>query len=484
MNIGEYSKYDGLGLAGLVRSKSVSPKELAQTALTAIDAINPKINAVVAKIPDWEEAFDKQPTDGPFYGVPFLIKDLFIRAKGVPSDMGCEMVRGGFVAPFDSDLMARFRQAGLNTLGRTNTPELGYNSTTEPVSGGATLNPWDTRRSPGGSSGGSAAAVAAGVVPMAHGTDGGGSMRIPAANCGIIGLKTTRGRISVGPYFGNPLAGMAVESVLTKSVRDLAAILDAVEGPGTGDRFMIGRPARPYKDEIAAKPRKLRIAFHAEGGLHAKADPECVAALERTAKLSESLGHHVERAVPQFDEALFHASNMRYWFSFAASGTAALGAFTGRKPSLENLEACNFKTYQRGLELSAMDMEEADDWMNTVCRQVAPFFTKYDVLLTPVMAAPPLKLGVLNSNDPNLSAEEFYREIFKHAPFTALFNMTGQPAISLPLAESESGLPIGMQFVAPYGDEATLLALASELEAARAFGRNLPKVHASKAAVA
>jgi amidase len=314
---------------------------------------------------------------------------------------------------------------------------------------------------------------------MAHGTDGGGSIRIPAANCGLIGLKTTRGRLPYGPYFGSPLAGMVVESVITRTVRDCAAILDATEGPGVGDPYEIARPERPYLAEIAAKPRELRIGFHSNGGLHGKIDPECVSAVEKIAALCSALGHHVEPAVPQYDENMFHAANMRHWMTFSASGITALGAFTGRTPSPEYLEHCNWKTYERGSQFSAMEMGEADDWMNTVCRQVAPFFQKYDLLLTPVLAAPPLPLGLINSDNRQLDAEGFYAQLFAHAPFTAIFNMTGQPAISLPLATSGTGLPIGLQFVARYGDEATLLMLAVQLEQAQPWHDKLPPMHVS-----
>ena len=270
MRLDEYAAHDGLGLAALVRRGEVSAAELAALAQSAIEALNPQLNAVIGRVDARPPAGD---ATAPFHGVPFLIKDLVLHAQGVPCDMGSRLLAGAFTAPHDTELMARFRAAGLVTLGRTNTPELGFNATTEPLLYGATRNPWDPSRSAGGSSGGSSAAVAAGIVPLAHANDGGGSIRIPAAQCGLVGLKPTRGRTPVGPETGMPLHDMGIEHAVTRTLRDCAALLDAVEGPASGDRFAIARPARPYAEEVRrAPPRRLRIAFHADGGAHAVAD--------------------------------------------------------------------------------------------------------------------------------------------------------------------------------------------------------------------
>ncbi|MGE0554117.1 MAG: amidase [Gemmatimonadales bacterium] len=477
MNLVEYARNDALGLAQLVRERQVTPKELATLALQAIERLNPELNAVIAPIDDWEARFASQPTDGPFHGVPFLIKDLVLHLKGVPCDMGSRLVKGHFVSPHDTDLAGRFLRAGLVPLGRTNTPEMGFNANTEPVVYGSTRNPWDPTRSAGGSSGGSAVAVAAGMVPIAHANDGGGSIRIPAANCGLVGLKPTRGRTPVGPEFGEPLHGMGIEHVVSRSVRDTAAMLDAVEGPGIGDRFEIPRPERPYLDEVSREPRGLKIAISNKGMMSAVVDPECQRAIDDAGTLCESLGHHVELASPEYDESLFHQANFVYWCGFLAGGVAMASQVMGLSPSPDNLEAGTWACFQQGASLKLLDLEVADALTNLVCRAVAPFFERYDVLITPVLAAPPLPLGVLDQNDPSRDAKQFYDFVFGHAPFTALYNMTGQPAISLPLHQTAGGLPVGVQFVSRFGAEATLLRLAGQLERAAPWASRRPAVH-------
>ena len=474
MKFSEYAGYDGLGLAELVRSRQVTPAELAATALAAIDTLNPALNAVIGPIPDWEARLSAQPTGGAFYGVPFLIKDLVLHLAGVSCDMGSRMVKGRFVSPIDTDLAVRFKASGVNALGRTNTPEMGFNCTTEPVLYGPTRNPWDRSRSTGGSSGGSAAAVAAGMVPIAHANDGGGSIRIPAANCGLVGLKPTRGRTPVGPEFGEPLHGMGIEHVVTRTVRDCAAMLDQVEGPGVGDRFVIPRPTRPYLAEVTTPPRRLRIAVSSKGLMNARLDPAVADGLARTARLCESLGHGVEEASPTFEEEQFHAANFVYWCGFLALGVVGFSQQAGIEPSEANLEAATLACYRHGASLKLLDLEMADYLANLVCRSIAAFYTRYDLLLTPVLAGPPLPLGVLDQNDPSRDARGWYDFVFQHAPFTALSNLTGQPAISLPLHRTPEGLPIGMQFTAPFGDEATLFQLAGQLEQAAPWPRVAP----------
>ncbi len=480
MNLREYANYDALGLAELVRTKQITARELADLARAAIDLINPSINAIIAPIADWERRVAASATGGAFAGVPFVVKDLVMHLQGVPCDMGSRLVKGAFISPHDTDLASRFLKAGVVPLARTNTPELGFNASTEPVLYGPTRNPWDPTRSSGGSSGGSAAAVAAGIVPIAHANDGGGSIRIPAANCGLVGLKPTRGRTPVGPEFGEPLHGMGIEFAVTRTVRDAAAMLDLVEGPSLGDRFVIARPARPYAEEARTAPGKLRIAVATQSMMGTPLDPEVRAGVEQAAKLCESLGHRVEEATPPFDETMFHQANFVYWCGFLAGGIAGASQMLGLKPSRDNLEAATWACYEQGAGFTLLDVEMADTLTNMICRGIAPFFEQHDVLLTPVMANPPLPLGVLNQNQAGQTAKGWYDHVFAHAGFTAIYNMTGQPAISLPLHQTKSGLPVGVQFVSKYGDEAGLFRLAAQLEQAAPWKDRRPVIHAGR----
>jgi amidase len=441
--------------------------------------VNPQLNAVIATVPNWESQLDQQRSKGAFFGVPFLIKDLMLQAKGVPCEFGSRLFRGAYVAFQDTELMSRFRKAGVVTWGRTNTPELGFAPVTEPILYGPTRNPWDTTRSPGGSSGGSAAAVAAGIVPIAHGNDGGGSIRMPAASCGLVGLKPTRGRTPVGPFAGDPLHGLAIEHIISRSVRDSAAMLDAVEGPGIGDRFVIPRPRRSYLEEVSAAPRRLRIAVSTDSRKFGNVDSECAEAAREAARLCASLGHDVEEARPDFDDEVLHNVSVIYGCSSLAGSIPRFAHAVGRHPSPDNLEATVWTAFQHGLTLKAIDIELADFRTNLITRSVARFFTRFDVLVTPTLRSPPLKLGTLNANNPDMTAAGWIEACLSVAAFTALYNMTGQPAISLPLAESADGLPIGVQFAAPYGDEATLFNLAGQLEMASPWSHRQPRVHVS-----
>ncbi len=474
MNLDEYARYDGMGLAELVRTRQISSAELVEVAQRAIDAVNPELNAVIGRI---EPVPASASSEAPFAGLPFLIKDLVLHAEGVRCDMGSRLINETFVSPHDTELMRRFRAAGVVTLGRTNTPEMGFSLTTEPVLYGPTRNPWDTGRSPGGSSGGSSAAVAAGIVPIAHANDGGGSIRIPAAFCGVVGLKPTRGRTPTGPEFGQPLHGLGIEHVVTRTVRDCAAMLDAVQGPGVGDPFIIPPPARRYVDEVGAPVGKLRVAVSSAGMMGVQPDGEMRDAVMRVARQLETLGHDVTEASPRFDEGLFHKANLIYWCGFLAAGIAGVSQINGRTPSLDTLEATTLACFRHGSELKLLDVEMADALTNMVCRSVAPFFNEYDVLLTPTITGPALPLGHIRGNDPSLDAQGWYDHLFEHAPYTALYNMTGQPAISLPLQENAEGLPLGIQFVARFGAEDILLRLAAQLEEAMPWTGRRPKVH-------
>jgi len=479
----EYARCDALQLAGLIRRGEVRAEEAVGCALAAIAQLNPSINAVIGQLDPEQVArqITALPAGAPFAGVPFLIKDLVLHAAGVRCDMGSRLVQGAFTPAVDSDLMARFRASGVITLGRTNTPEFGFNASTEPVLYGATRNPWNPAYSPGGSSGGSAAAVAAGLVPVAHANDGGGSIRIPASMCGVVGLKPSRGRNPTGPDYADPLHGLGIEHIVSRSVRDTAAMLDAVEGPGVGDRYEIPRPARPYLQEIATPPPRLRIAFSAGVDGHSEpADAECVRALEAVARTCRELGHQVQEGRPEYDADAFHRANMLIWASFCAAGVAGAAQVFGRQPSPQNLETSLWANYQYGLSLKALDLEWADAVMNQVCRSVAPFFQRYDILLTPTIGVTPYRIGSLDANAPGLDAQAWYDQLFRHLPYTALFNMTGQPAISLPLAQSAAGLPIGIQAVGRYGDEAGVLKLAAQLEQALPWAARQPALRAGR----
>ena len=474
MTLDEYSSHDALGLSQLVRRREVSPREIAQTALAAIAAVNPKINAVVETFP---ERAASATGSGPLGGVPFLRKDILIQEEGGLTEFGSRLA-AGLRMPNTSELALRYRRAGLVTLGRTTTPELAFNATTETVKDGATRNPWDLNRSSGGSSGGAAAIVATGAVPAAHGNDGGGSIRIPAACCGLVGLKPTRGRVSLGPDHGTVLLGLVVEHALTRTVRDSAAILDATQGAAPGDPYVIEPPARPFLEEVGAPTGRLRIAYTKKPWTGVDVDPEVAAAVDRTANLCSDLGHYVVEAGPSIDAEPFGLATQNIWCGFLALGIKGLSAATGREPGPDTLEASSLACLEYGKSLTAVDLYFADDVMNRVSRDVAKFFSSYDVLLTPTIAQRTLAIGdaLLDSNASGLTAEKWVRQIFTYAPFTSLFNTTGQPAISLPLERDSAGLPIGMQFVARYGDEALLFRLAASLEEARQWKERRPAI--------
>jgi len=414
---------------------------------------------------------------GPFTGVPFLVKDLVVHAAGIPSDSGSRLLQN-VVFPYDTELMSRFKKAGLVTLGRANTPEFGLNVTTEPVLHGPSRNPWDTSKIAGGSSGGSAAAVAARIVPWAHANDGGGSIRIPASCCGLVGVKPSRGRVSLGPDFGEAVLGFAIEHVVTRTVRDSAAMLDAVQGAAVGDPYVIAPPARPYLEEVSTPPGKLKIAFTTTGWDGTKAAPDCVKAVEDTARLLESLGHKLTEAAPKVDYAALLAACLPAWTGWVASAVEGARLLLGRTPTQENLEATSWACYQHGLKhVSGLDVLSSLAVFNQVSRGVGAFMQDYDVLLCPTLCAPPVDLGVYNANDPSLDAKGWIDKLFHGlALFTGLFNTTGQPAVSLPLHQTAAGLPVGVHFAGRFGDEATLFRLAGQLEQARPWIQRTPKV--------
>ncbi len=467
-----YEDHDALGLAALIAGGEVSADAVLSAALSRVEARNPALNAVIHRMDDAaRQAVAAGLPAGPFTGVPYLIKDLFVLCAGQPTRSGSRLFEG-YIADHDSTLIARLRAAGLVLIGKTNTPEFGLNGATEPALFGPTRNPWDTARSAGGSSGGSTAAVAAGIVPAAHATDGGGSIRIPASCCGLFGLKPSRGRTPYGPDAGEGLGGFSTGHAATRSVRDSAALLDAIIGPAPGDPYAAPPPPRPFRDEVGADPGKLRIAVStaAPGGGPVAAD--CVAAVADAAALCADLGHRVEEAAPDFDaDALVWA-----WRVVAAANTRNLvdGRLRalGRDLRADDVEPITALWIEEAEQYTSADYNRAITTAHLIGRAFGAFFTDYDLLLTPTLAQPPLPLGTLDMQGGDL--DRFVADLFAFIPFTAQGNAAGIPAMSVPLHWTEGGLPVGVQFAAPYGDEATLFRLAAQLEAARPWWHRRP----------
>jgi amidase len=468
----EYERYDGLGLAALVKARQVSAAELLNAAMERAEQRNPATNAIVNRMYDQAQAAIAAglPT-GPFTGVPYLLKDLGPLYAGTVTTFGCGIFRN-FVADHDSEIVVRMKRAGLVIFGKTHSPEFGLSTSSESRLFGATHNPWNPGYSAGGSSGGSAAAIAAGILPMAHGTDGGGSIRIPASCCGLFGLKPTRARTPFGPDFGERWSGLASAHAITRSVRDSAALLDATAGPDVGDPYWAPPPTRPYLAEVGADPGRLRIAFTTKAWNAHAVDPECVAAVAEAAKLCESLGHHVEEASPAVDEA----ARAKAVGIIVTSQTRAVlqraEAILGRPVTQEDVEIITWGYAEFGRQFSGSDYAGAIDVLHRTGRVVGRFFTAHDILLTPTMCTPPHKLGVISMMRTDVDA---YRAVlFGDIAFTSLSNASGNPAMSVPLHWSTDGLPVGVQFVAPFGDEATLFRLAAQLESAQPWENRRP----------
>ncbi len=468
----ELAGLDATAQAELVRRNEVQPIELVEAAIERIERLNPKLHAVITPMVDQARAIAREPLpDGPFRGVPFLLKDLLATYAGVRMAAGSAFL-WGFVPDHDSELVARLKRAGLIVVGKTNTPELGLLPTTEPQAFGPTRNPWNLERTTGGSSGGSAAAVAAGMVAMAHANDGGGSIRIPASCCGIFGLKPTRGRTSLGPDFGEIMGGLVVEHAVTRSVRDSAALLDAVAGPAPGDPYWAVPPARPFLQEVGADAGQLRIAFTLRAFTAASIHADCVAAVRDAVELCSKLGHHVEEAAPDVNGALFEESFMTVWAAGCASFIDGLARLTGKKPAEGQFEPLTWALYQMGRQVTASTYLQAVMALEGLSRNVGRFMVEHDVWLTPTLAEPPVRLGTFHPS-PGHPLEGLYRAA-AFCPFTPIANMTGQPAMSVPLWWNADGLPIGTHFVGRFADEATLFRLAAQLEAARPWANRRP----------
>ncbi len=469
----DFGNYDALGLAALVRSGEVSALELVDDAIARCEAVNGELNAVITRMFDAARAQAGEPLGGgPFAGVPFLMKDFAAEVAGVPFFEGSTFL-DGYVPQHDSEIVTRFRRAGLITIGKTNLPELAIGVTTEPQKFGPSHNPWDLTRTPGGSSGGSGAAVAARVVPMAHGNDVGGSIRIPASACGLVGLKPSRGRSTLAPHYGDILAGYFVEHALTRSVRDCATLLDAIAGPGIGEPYVAPPVGRPFADEVEREPGRLRIGFSTVTPLGDPLDPECVAAILETAKLCESLGHEVVEAAPEFDAMELWTKFTTLLASLVAWAVADWARRLGREPGPEYFEPFVWAFTERGQGLTAADYMLAMQDVQQQVRLLSRFYENHDLWLTTTLGQPPVPLGTLvYAGDPF----ELRRRMAAFSPYTYLANATGQPAISLPLAWSEAGLPIGLHFTARYGAEDVLIRLAAQLERARPWAERRPPV--------
>ncbi|HUO94217.1 MAG TPA: amidase family protein [Rhizomicrobium sp.] len=474
MGFAEYAEFDGLGLAELVRNRDVKPIELVDEAIARAERLNPKLNFVVFR--DYDRAREAAKGDlpkGPFAGIPFFLKDIYALAQGMPTRQAARFMPA---VPSQSDclLVERHKKAGLVLLGKTNVPEFGLVPTTESKLYGPARNPWNLEHSTGGSSGGSAAAVAARIVPLAHANDGGGSIRIPASCCGLVGLKPTRARMSYAPDFGDIIDGLANDHVVSISVRDTAAALDATAGCTEGDPYWAPDPPASYLAAMAQKPKRLRIAYSTKKLDGRELHPDCVAAVKDAAKLCESLGHIVEEAMPELNQTMLIPAFMAFWAANLAAGIDYIAKLTGQTPTDEKFEGLTWGLYEAGKRITASEYLHAKAAMQQAPRRAAKFHETYDVWLSSTLGTPPVKLGTfdMEERDPQKS----FAPLIDYVPFTAMQNVTGQPAINLPLHWNDAGLPVGTHFVGRYGDETTLLQLAAQLEQAAPWAQRRPNL--------
>ncbi|MEU5775168.1 amidase [Streptomyces venezuelae] len=479
MKVSEYVQYDAVGLAELMAAGEVTPAEVAAAAREAAGAVNPEINAVVET---WATDDETSPDSGsaPLAGVPFLIKDLGVAMAGRRMELGSRLA-AGHVPGADSSLMVRLRRAGLVTFGRTTTPEMAYSITTESAFHGPTRNPWDPRRSAGGSSGGAGAAVAAGIVPVAHATDAAGSLRIPAAYNGLFGLKPTRGRVSAGPDFDEIFNGLGVQGSVSRTVRDSAVLLDRISGPEPGDPYSAPRPPRPYADEVGRSPGRLRIGVLAQAWGGRRTTAPVADAVSRTVRLLESLGHRVTEARVGlgvgWDE--FVLANARIMASNLAASVDGLAAASGRPVDTSTLEPVTLAGHRYGQLVTGPQLVAALAVRNLVARSLAEYFGTYDLLLTPTVPEPPMFLGEYGQGAEALDGFGWIERLNERSPFTMAFNVAGTPAMSVPVtSDAETGLPVGMQFAAGYGAEGLLFRLAGQLEQASPWAGRTPAVWA------
>ncbi len=474
MGFAEYAEYDGLGLAELVRRREVSPAEVLDAAIERVERHNARLNAVVHRAYDGaRRAAAGALPDGPFRGVPFLLKDLNLDAAGMPRTDGSVALRDRIPAE-DAELVRRHRAAGLVIFGKTNTPEFGITGTTEGRLFGACRNPWNPEHIAGGSSGGSAAAVASGMVPLAHASDGMGSIRIPASCCGLFGLKISRDRNPWWPEDVMRALPLSVHHCVSRTVRDSAALLDATGFAEPRAPWAPPPKHRPYLDELAASPQRLRVAFSAERPDGRPLHPEVKAAIEDAAHLVETLGHAVEERPLSINQMLLYVALSPVASANMAAAVAEISERLGRELREDELEPLTWSIVRSGRGVSGVQALRGMRWLARLVREVAAFFEEVDVYLTPAMATPPPRIGHIDPLGPDPAL--LHQRQAESFPFTAPFNMTGQPAMSVPLAWSADGLPIGMQFAARYGDEATLFRLAAQLEQARPWRQRRPPI--------
>jgi amidase len=472
----EYARYDGLGLAELVKRKEVTAKEVLDAAWREIDRLNPALNAIVTSMRERAAAdIAAGLPSGPLEGVPIVFKDEYLFDRGFPCDFSSRLGHGTAM-PHDSTLVRRYREAGLVITAKANLPEFGASVTTEPVAKGRTNNPWDLARTVGGSSGGSAAAVASGMVPVAYANDGAGSIRIPASCTGCFGLKPTRGRTPTGPVDNEYWNGLVIQHAITRTVRDSAALLDASEGWEPGSLYPAPPKPRSYLSEVSTPPGRLRIAVSTTSPAGTDIDPACVEATLAAAKLCADLGHEVVEAGPSYDgEKLAHhiADLLAIHLAY---GIDALAAHHGRLASPDIIEHAHYQLAERGRMLPATAMLAALQHFGAVAREVAPFFESHDVWLTPTLGSPPVPHGHITTNDPDW--RRYVERYFAFIPFTPLANVTGSPSMTLPLHHDATGLPIGVMFTGRFGDEGLLFRLAGQIEAAAPWIHRKPPISA------
>lgn len=465
-------KLDGIAQAELVARRAVTPAELLDAAIARAEVVDPHLNFLAQRLFDTARSAARAGRfGGPFAGVPFLVKDLGCHIAGQISGQGSNLFRG-YRPDYTSELYRRFVAAGLNTFGKTTTPEFGLTVTTESRATGLTRNPWNPDHSAGGSSGGAAVAVATGVVPMAHASDGGGSIRCPASACGVFGLKPSRGRTPSGPKVTESWFGLSMNHAVTRSVRDSAALLDAIAGPERGSRYVAPPPERPFLAEVGRDLGRLRIAVMRAPITGVPLDPDVDAALTAAARLLESLGHHVEEAAPALDAAPLTEAMVAVIAACTAAEVNQRLAELGRDSAGDDIEPVTQMFVHIGRTTGADRLAAANDALQGAAVAVAAFMTRFDIILSPVFAGPPILLGKIDLSPPDIAS--WTANITGYSPFTALYNWTGQPAMSVPLGESRAGLPIGIMAAARYGEDGLLFRLAGQLEQAAPWIGRLP----------
>lgn len=496
MQYEDYRARDGLGLAELIAAGETTATEVLDAAIARAEAVNPQLNAIIHRFYDQARERAAQPLSGPFAGVPMLVKDLFQDLAGQPAHYGCKGLKAADHRPEQSsELVRRHEKAGAVIFGKTNTPEFGAKGITEPEAHGPTRNPWNTDHTPGGSSGGSAAAVAAGIVPLAGANDGGGSIRIPAACCGLFGLKPSRGRTPIGPAMGELMHGAAVNHAISRSVRDSAAMLDATHGYETGASYRLAPPGESFLAAARREPGRLTIGFTTRSPIGSEVHPEAIAAVTEAAKLLESLGHRVEEAEPEIDGRQMSKDWLYMWFAQVAASVAEVKAETGCGNDGFELDTRAMAAFGRALR--ADEYVAGHNRWHDYNMGVAAFHERHDLFLTPTLGLPPARVGSIITPAWQRVAlrlllplgkgaarlllksgvvDQMVDENLRYVPFTQLSNLTGAPAMSVPLHWTEAGLPLGVQFIAPIGDETTLFSLAGQLEQARPWFDRAPDI--------